>query len=107
MIGVINQDKIFEFKEENQLITALTYFMESNGSNTLIIADSADRVAAVMYDDKFTFSNLNDDVMYTLYGTTNKYRDLGRGDDLPNDSWNFDNVKFFFRAQPIPQSIQY
>lgn len=107
MIGVIDNSQIFEFRDEQQLITALLHYAEGNSSNTIIIANNADLVVAVGYDNRFVFSNLNDDIMYSLYGSVNNHRNLGRGDRLPNDKWQFENVKFYFKAQPLPQPISY
>lgn len=106
MIGVINNNQIFEFRDEPQLIVALLHYAECNSSNTIVIAN-ADRVVAVGYDNRFVFSNLNDDIMYSLYGSVNNHRNLGRGDRLPTDKWQFENVKFYFKAQPLPQPIGY
>lgn len=109
MLGIINENLVFEFNDEDSLGRALNNYAEKHGCDTIIIVDSADSVKAVMNNGNMLFVNTMEEVKYTLYGTANGlYKDLGRGDTLPAKSdWQHAFDSFFYRVQPMPDTINF
>ena len=110
MIGVINRDKIFEFRDESELCDSLSIFAERYGSESMIIVDTSDRIKAVIYNNQWVFQpNLIEDTKYYLYGASPRainFNDLQRNDIIPNlNSWIYDGLPFAFTTQRIPKTL--
>lgn len=109
MIGVIQRTKIFEFRDESMLEQALAWYADRYGCNTLVVADAADMVKAVISQGAFTFApSLNEEQKYYLYGTPNNQGvDLGKNDSLPlsASNWELSHVPFAFCTQRVPKDL--
>lgn len=109
MLGIINEEFVFEFTDEDGLGKALNHYAEKHGCDTILVVDSTDSIKAVINNGNMLFVNTREDVKYTLYGTAcGLYKDLGRGDTLPVKSdWPLAFDSFFYRVQPMPDKINF
>lgn len=108
MIGVIQNTKIFEFRDESELARALEWFGDKYGCETVIIVDTADQVKAVVSRGDFTFApSINDEQKYYIYGNPNSNgADLNKNDHLPSQrDWQLSCVPFAYCSQKVPKDL--
>lgn len=109
MIGVIQGNRIFEFREAPELAKALAWFADKYGCETLLIVDSKDLVKGVINGEAFTFTpSLDADQKYYLYGVSgNKYSDLSKNEFLPSNerNWEISYMTFAFYNMTVPKIL--
>lgn len=109
MIGVIQGNRVFEFREESELAKALSWFADKYGCETLLIIDSKNTVKGVINGNSFTFTpSLNADQKYYLFGVSgNKYSDLSKNEPLPIDerNWEINYMTFEFCNITVPKIL--
>ena len=111
MIGVIEKDLIFEFKDESDLSRAISWFGDRYSCSIIIITDRSDRIKGVIDRGQFTFApTFAEDTVYTLYGLPRAaefdVRALQRNDDLPRNVRNWELMqRFKCVTQRIPGQI--
>ncbi len=109
MIGVIQNTKIFEFRDESELGRALDWFADKYGCRTLIIVDTSDTIKGVVSGGDFTFSpSLNEEQKYYIYGTPQNIADeLNKNDHLPSGAgnWEIAFMPFAFCNQRVPKTL--
>lgn len=116
MIGVINRDKIFEFRDEDNLLNALSWYGDRYGCDIIFVTDSTrDRkIQTIIYKGNYTFRpNLFDDTKYYIYGipntpstTLDSIKSYQKNDFLPNIHWELDQHPFAFINQPVPKPLE-
>lgn len=103
MIGFISNNMIFEFRNEDDLAKALSYYSKDK---IVIITEKSDRVKAILYDSTFTFPpQIQDSELYNLYITSERsYKDIQRNECL--DMLECDTkTTFIYKNMPIPTCI--
>lgn len=108
MIGVINHQLVFEFKDEDRLATALDHYARKNGCSVILIVDRNDVLKAAIVNGEMAFSpNLMEDIQYRIYGHEKCDLYLERNDTIPREVYDcpISNVPFFYKAQPIPEPL--
>lgn len=113
MIGVIYPNKVFEFKNIDELANSFNWYVDKHGCDVLIIVDSCDRVKGILYRGEWqVMPNIVDDELYTIYGTTSfaisnyNIYDISRDDYLPNiRDWQLGPIKFKYISTKVPKNI--
>lgn len=110
MIGVIKRDNIFEFRDEEQLCRALSWYGDKYGCEVVIVTDRSDRIKAIINRGSFTFTpSLSEETNYLLYGLPNSrvvnVVDLQRNDSLPTYNSYELMLPFIYVSQPIPKPL--
>lgn len=105
MIGVVNRDKIFEFRDEDDLAKALDWFGSKYNCNTIIITDASKKVKGIICNGVFTFSpNLLEETHYYLFGS-DVYNELDKNTELPRKQYEIDNMPFIYLSQRVPKNL--
>lgn len=108
MIGVIQYNKIFEFRDEYDLAQAIGWFIDKYGCDTAIIVDTSDKVKAIIKNDNFIFApNITEDQKYYIYGAVKgDFSDLTKNDYLPNNvNWEIGGLPFAYTVQKVPKDL--
>lgn len=110
MIGVIQNTKIFEFRDENDLAKSLTLYGNRYNCDIIIIVDTSDKIKGIVNNGYFTFpTNLNEGQKYYIYGTNiSEDKEFAKNDILPKRyNWDHGAVSFVYGTQIIPQEISF
>ena len=114
MIGVVNHSKIFEFRDEGDLVNALDWYADKYGSDIVFIVDTADKIKAIIKNGSWLFMpDLTDETKYYIYGTTSRSSiivdDIQKNDYLPNSirDWQLGPVPFIYVSQRVPKDLDF
>lgn len=116
MIGILEGNLIFEFRDEGQLEFALTSYAERKGCSTLFICDRSDKIKSVLNNGMFTsMPNLQEETSYLIYGCPNYNKELPDVNDyLPDTSargfseWEILGTPFIYSSGfRIPKPLDY
>ena len=112
MIGVINNTKIFEFRDEAELAYALSWFGDKYGAEYIIITDTADKIKSAIYNGDFLFGqSLTDETKYYIYGSAKKlesFDDMQKNTELSKlgrVDWQVGPYSFIYMAQKLPKEL--
>lgn len=108
MIGVIQRNKLFEFRDDSELCKALDWFGSKYGCDTIYVVDTSDRIKMIIYRESFLVnSSLYDETKYYIYGDIgNTGKDLQLNDLLPNkNNCPLGQIPFAYISQRVPKEI--
>ena len=110
MIGFLDT-KIFEFRDNNELVDTLTTYGEDLMCDVLLLVDKMDNIVGIIENGKWkSMARICEDVKYYLYGVhnSNLLGDIGNGDKLPIcTSWQLGPESFFYSTIRYPQHISF
>lgn len=110
MIGVVQETKIFEFRDEADLARALSWYGSKYDVEIIVITDTLSKIKGIIFNDKFLFpANLIDGQKYRIFGTNLKeVKEMSKNDIMPvSYSYKPDGVSFIFGEQRVPKEINF
>lgn len=115
MIGVINKNKIFEFRSLEELISPLSVYASKYSSNVIIITNSNDLVKCIIADDNFikrpTESDLVEEYPYYIRFIDSGRKKASEMEIMDNNGkllseYVYKDVQSFkFFRRPIPKEL--
>lgn len=113
MIGFINHNKVFEFRDIDDLAFALNHYGDQNNCDIILILDTGNRVKGLLYRGIWKINpDIDDDIKYSLYKITSYNSNINIDDIQRNDSLvdyllidNIDRDIFTYVSCKVPKTI--
>lgn len=110
MIGIIQNTKIFEFRDESDLSRALEWLGDRYDCEIVMIVDPSDKVKGVVHRGYFTWpTRLNEGQKYYIYGSNSADdKELQSNEVLPKRyNWDLGPFSFIYGEQRLPKELSF
>jgi hypothetical protein len=110
MIGFLD-NKIFEFKDIQDLSETLSRYGSDHMCDLLIIVDNSHSIVGVLENERWNImATLSENKLYYLYGVHNRSEigELEKGENLPNlSNWVLGPEKLIYESVRYPRVINF